>query len=308
MKNWERYGLIFNTKLEMPFKWSLNSALTPTPLVIEEQNIVRVFCGFRDAKGISRIGYVDLDIDNPKKVIDKCTNPCLDIGERGEFDDNGLILGDVIKIQSNYYMFYVGFQLVNNVKFFAFSGLATSEDGKKFVRKMKTPFFDRTQNARFINAIHSVRFEDGIWKIWHAMGDSWHQKDGIDYPGYEIFYSESKNLEPTSFSKPKKVIQLENDEYRIGRPSVSKINNNYAMIYTKGYINSSLYNAGIAISQDGQNWSRNDKDFGLQPSKNSYENMHLCYPRIFNIRDSIYAVYNGNNMGVDGFCLARLIS
>ena len=47
--------------------WAKHSAITPTPILIHEDTI-RVYTGFRDNKGISRIGYVDVDSENPSKI------------------------------------------------------------------------------------------------------------------------------------------------------------------------------------------------------------------------------------------------
>ncbi|XTO85935.1 hypothetical protein K4E85_03490 [Campylobacter coli] len=47
------------------------------------------------------------------------------------FDDNGVILGDVLRIENKIYMYYVAFQLVEKAKFLAFSGLAISSDNRE---------------------------------------------------------------------------------------------------------------------------------------------------------------------------------
>ncbi len=78
---------------------------------------MRVYTGFRDKNGISRIGYIDLNKNNPYNVIDISKKPILDIGEPGNFDDNGVILGDVIYYKKNYYMFYIGFQIPKKQNF-----------------------------------------------------------------------------------------------------------------------------------------------------------------------------------------------
>ncbi len=101
---------------------NFSSALTPTPYVMHD--CIRVFAGFRDTEGISRIGYADLDKSDPRKVLKVSDKPVLDIGKPGTFDDNGLIMGDLITVGEELYLYYVGFQLVKRAKFLAYTGLA----------------------------------------------------------------------------------------------------------------------------------------------------------------------------------------
>src|SRR5688572_17623601 len=110
--NWIKKGLIFSNKGQL--SWSVDSALTPTPILFD--NRIRIYAGFRDKEGISRIGYVDLDADNPRSILSISQTPVLDIGTNGTFDDNGVILGDVVRDGNDLRMYYVGFQLVKKAK------------------------------------------------------------------------------------------------------------------------------------------------------------------------------------------------
>src|SRR5256885_15731564 len=95
MFRWEKEGLIFRTSEHGVEGWIANSALTPTPMRLNG-NRIRVYSGFRDREGVSRIGYVDVVADSPAKVVGVSRRPVLDIGRNGCFDDNGVILGDVV--------------------------------------------------------------------------------------------------------------------------------------------------------------------------------------------------------------------
>jgi len=164
---WGKKGLIYcpNGK----YGWDYDSALTPTPIILDNKTI-RVFVSMRDKSGVGRIGFIDVDINNPIKIKNISERPILDIGLPGTFDDNGIILGDIILIDNIYYMFYVGFQIVQKVKFLAFTGLAFSDDGSTFKRTKNTPILDRSDEGLFIRAIHTIIKENGIFKIWYATG------------------------------------------------------------------------------------------------------------------------------------------
>ncbi len=301
---WDKKGLIYSPPKDK--SWKDNSALTPTPFLIDE-NTIRVYCGFRDESGVSRIGYVDVSSENPSQILKVSEKPVLDIGREGTFDDNGVILGDVLQKGSDILMYYVGFQLVKNVKFLAYSGLAKSTDGgNSFVRVSETPILDRANEGIYIRAIHSVIYEDNKFKIWYSVGNSWESIGGKDYPNYDINYIESED--GIQFSSDG-VKCIENDksnkEYRIGRPRVFKMNNTYFMHYTYGTLDG-RYEFGIAESDNGVNWKRIDERRGIELSDDGWDSLHLCYPALLNVKNKTYIFYNGNNMGVDGFGYAEL--
>lgn len=299
---WLKKGLIYKSPFDG--SWRDNSALTPTPFRLND-DVIRVFCSFRDPNGIGRIGYVDLLSDYPKEVLSISDSPVLDIGKPGMFDDNGVILGDIIRMKNEVFMYYIGFQKTSNVKFLAYTGLAISNDnGSSFIRYRETPIMDRDKNGLFIKAIHSIIYEDGVFKAWFAAGNSWEIINDKPYPSYNICYADSKD--GFHFSNELTVIDFsaDNNEYRIGRPRVYKIGHSYIMCFTYGTIDGQ-YRAGFAESNDGINWVRKDSKLGINLSNTGWDSKHLCYTSYFKIRNNTYLFYNGNNMGFDGFGYAK---
>jgi len=299
---WIKKGLIYGPNGES--SWAKDSALTPTPFLMDNEQI-RVYAGFRDGVGVSRIGFVDLDAKDPSIILKISKDPVLDIGAPGTFDDNGVILGDIVPYENKLYMYYVGFQLVQKAKFLAFSGLAISHDGgNTFERYSKAPILDRIDQEIHIRAIHSVLVEESKWKIWYAAGNSWQWINNTQYPQYHIKYIES--YDGVNFNDHAQLcIDTCGDEYRIGRPRVTVQDNLYKMFYTKGTL-SGDYIAGYAESLDGLNWKRMDDKIGISLSKSGWDSKALCYPSLLNYQNNVYMFYNGNDMGKAGFGLAIL--
>src|SRR5690554_5141399 len=102
---WSKKGLVWNASYDLP--WAVNSALTPTPIALG--SVIRVYAGFRDELGVSRIGFVDLSAQDPTQVVSSSQKPALDIGRPGAFDDNGVILGHVEAVGETIRMYYVDF-------------------------------------------------------------------------------------------------------------------------------------------------------------------------------------------------------
>lgn len=303
---WQKKGLIYCPYGK--YGWDNNSAMTPTPILIKNEEILRVYASFRDENGIGRIGYIDLDPENPSKIKNVSANPVLDIGFPGSFDDNGVILGDVIEINNSLYMYYVGFQIVSKAKFLAFSGLAISNDGgNTFIRIQNCPVLDRTQESIYIRAIHTARYENGIFKIWYAVGNGWEIIQDKPYPKYYIKYNESKDGLHFNESGIKCLeYNVSRGEYRIGRPRVYNINGKYIMFYTYGTIHGD-YMVGYAESENGIEWQRKYEGIGIELSKDGWDSKSICYPSIITVYDKIYIFYNGNDMGKTGFGYAELL-
>jgi hypothetical protein len=302
MLRWQKGGMIFQIAKHGVGGWMNNSAMTPTPFRINDA-VIRVYAGFRDTMGVSRIGYVDVSAENPNEILAVSRQPVLDIGRDGCFDDNGVILGDVVAAPDGIYMFYVGFQLVAKAKFLAFAGLAKSLDGgNSFERVSTSPIMDRGPGRDFITAIHSATLEDGRWKIWHCWGNSWEMINDRPYPRYDIRYLETDDL----LAIPRESVlclQPQGTEYRIGRPRVYRMAGKYVMYFTKG-TTTGEYSPGFAWSDNGVDWIRKDDELGISLGSSGWDAQMLCYPALIQHRDKILMFYNGNHMGADGFGFA----
>lgn len=303
---WKKMGLIYNIQGAQS-DWKNNSVLTPQPFLLNSE-VIRVYSSFRDINGVGRIGYIDVSAKNPSEIINISQTPVLDIGKKGNFDDNGVLLGGVLRVGNKIYMYYVGFQLVKSVKFFAFGGLAVSDSkGEVFTRIQDTPILDRSPEGKYGRCPHTVIFDEGVFKCWYAVIYDWHYINGIPYPVYDIKYIESKN----GIDFPKEGVQCitcNENEYRIGRPKVRKLSGEkYEMYYTSDSYNKE-YRAGYAESKCGIIWQRMDDKCELKPSfDDSWDSDEASYPAICETKYGTYMFYDGNGMGKSGFGYAKLV-
>ena len=284
--------------------WATHSFLTPTPVLIDT-NTVRIFGGIRDEMGVSRIGFVDISVSAPPQIINYSLHPTLDIGEEGSFDDNGVILGDVVKVGSKLYMYYIGFQIVKKVKFLAFTGLAVSDDqGVSFSRYSSVPILDRSENENYIRTVHSVVDHGSHYEVFYSAGDKWVLIDEISYPSYYIRRFVTKNLNTLSHDLSEDVLKRSKLEYRLGRPRFLSYNDKELLLFTKGTMRRDYF-PGVLVKHVGDShWTRNDDLWCLQLRAGQFDSQHLCYPAPLLIGDNAWIFYNGNNMGRAGLALA----
>ncbi len=300
---WEKKGLIYGA--DAAFGWARNSALQPTPLVKREAGLIRVFAGFRDDGGVSRVGYVDVSDSDPSRILRVSRAPVLDIGDPGAFDENGVVPCAISERSGELYLFYAGYQLGHKVKFLAFSGLAVSRDGgETFSRHSRVPVCDRADGEMLFRAIHTIMYDGGRWRAWYGAGDSFEVEGAHQYPRYNIRHAFSPDGIHLS-DKYQVCVDTRDGEYRVGRPYVIKQGGLYKMFYGAG-TKEQGYRLAYAESLDGISWARMDAEVGIEASPSGWDSRMQAYPAVVTCGDRTYMFYNGNDYGRDGFGYAEL--
>jgi len=303
---WRKLGRVFCP--DGSSDWARIGFMTPVPWQISP-DVIRVYGGIRDASGISRIGWIDVDRKEPTKVLRVSQKPCLDLGAPGMFDDNGVILGDLLLMPNDALrMYYVGFQLVKKVKFLAFSGVAVSHDGgDTFSRMQAVPVLDRASNALFINALHSIaRTEEG-YRAWISCGQRWQVIDDKPYPQYDCWTLLSADGIHFDMQTATRTLEAKGDEYRIGRPRANRLVDGTWEMRVSSDTLSKQYACFRAISEDGVTWTRQSEQELPRGDARDWDEEMTCYPaRIDTAQGESYLFYNGNNMGETGVGVAVL--
>lgn len=300
---WEKKGIIYS--LDGNSTWAKNSTLQPTPLLLNDDTI-RIFVGLRDDKGVSRVGYVDVDANNPKIVKKVSKEPLLDIGLPGTFDDNGVVPCAVIRNEGKIHLYYAGYQVGYHVRMMIYCGLAISEDnGNSFKRYSKVPVLERCDDELLFRVIHSVVKEDGKWKVYYGGGSYFKEGKKKTLPLYDIRYMESDDG-INFIGSGDVIIGTQGDEYRVGRPYVIKDEDIYKMFFCAGS-EDLTYKLAYAESLDGINWTRDDDKLNISLSSSGWDSQMMAYPSVVKYNDKTYLFYNGNNYGYDGFGYAELI-
>ncbi len=299
---WEKLGLVFNPAGKL--SWASNTALQPTPLILEDR--IRVYAGFRDQNGISRIGWVDVDKNDPTTVLQFSTNPVLEPGLPGTFDDNGVVPSAVVARGDEVYLYYAGYQLGINVRFLVLGGLAISKDGgNTFQRYSHVPILERTHKEFLFRVIHTVMYDNGKWKVWYGGGNHFINSGTKTLPVYDIRYMESEDgihfpVQGTT------VLGNGVGEHRVGRPYVIKRNGSYEM-YFGASTPEQPYRLAFARSADGLVWEREDSALDLAYPDDGFDSEMSAYPAVVTLNSGTFMFYNGNQYGREGFGVARLI-
>lgn len=304
---WIKKGQIYSPKPED--LWGIPHSQGPTPLILEDK--IRIYFAGRLEHTISLPTFLDVDIDDPSKILHINKKPLLALGNRGTFDEFGIIPCEVIKNGNQVWLYYTGWSRGTTVTYILSIGLAISNDGGlSFKKAYEGPIVDRTKDEPYMTMAPFIMRENDLWHMWYSSGVGFHETEGKYEPQYIIKYASSKDginwIQPnTTTIKPKSINESNT------RPSVIKIGDLYHMWFCyrgeedyRGGKNS--YRIGYAYSKDLTSWIRNDSKAGIDVSEDGWDSSIITYPYVFKLSDKYIMIYNGNGFGQTGFGYAEL--
>lgn len=302
--NWIKKGLIYVPSGLNGFDFS--HCHKPTPLIIDE-NTIRIYFGVRDEKGKTRTTFVDLDIDNLNQVKYIHNKPVLDLGKLGAFDDSGVNVSSICRLENQIFMYFIGWNPSTTVHTRNSIGIAVSNDnGFSFKRLYDGSILDRNKEEPYYTGAVDVLKDGDVWKIWYTSGSEWKILNGKPEIFYHIKYATSKN--GIDWIRNNILCIPPRDEFEAtARPCVIKENGKYKMWYSRRNLVDfrtnvkNSYRPGYAESIDGINWERLDDKLGLELSETGWDSEAIAYPYVIKIKGKYVMFYNGNGFGKSGF-------
>lgn len=318
---WDKKGLIFDTSYKQNSNQIEEFAQSPQTIIFDD--FVRIYFSTRvkDSNGsyLSKIAYIETDLEL-KKILKISNEEVIGLGKLGTFDEHGIFPINPFKDDDGkIYAFTCGWNRRISVPVETGIGIVyTNNDGTSFYRKSDGPVLTSDLNEPILVGDGFVQKYNGLYYMWYIYGTKWIEST-INEPVarvYKIGYATSSDL--ITWEKAYKPIiddVLNKDECQ-ALPTVVKHNETYHMYFcfreaTDFRTNPKRgYRLGYAYSKDLINWTRDDKNGGLEVTQNTSEwdgNM-MCYPHIFKVKNQVYLLYNGNEFGKFGFGLAKLKS
>jgi hypothetical protein len=298
---WRKLGLVWRPSGRD--WWAREYAHLPTPELIDERT-VRVFFAALDEHKFGRLGSVDLDARDPTRVLRQVAEPLLDLGERGSFDDSGVVPSCFAPVAGRRCLYYTGWQRCQRVPYQLYTGLA-EPDGGAFRRASAAPVLDRTGAEPFLRSAPTILFEDGRYRAWYDSAIGWTEVHGTPYPQYVVRYGESADGQRWSDGGPICVGHDSPEEFGIARPWVVRDPDRYRMWYSVRS-RTAPYRIGYAESSDGLTWTRKDDETGIARSESGWDGEMICYPAVIDVNGQRLMFYNGNRHGSTGFGVAVL--
>ena len=306
---WIKRGLIFRPANN--HEWMASHASLPLPDKVSE-NVLRIYFATRSKENKSSITFVEVEADDPARILYVHDKPVLSPGKLGAFDDDGVGPYSLVTKGSKKYLYYGGVNASITVSCRNAIGLAVSEDnGLTFERICEGPVVDRNQHEPYFTAAADVMRCSDHWKMWYGSGTGWVVINGKPEPRYQIKYGRSSD--GINWSRDNTVcIEYKLEGEANVRPCVVLEDGIYKMWFCyRGSLDyrtdkSQSYRLGYAESKDGTRWIRKDEEVGITRSAEGWDSAMMCYPYIYQHRGRKYLFYNGNGFGESGFGYATL--
>lgn len=307
---WKKQGLIYQSSGKLG--WDLTHSQVPTVDVVDEQKW-RIYYSSRNADGKSLTSFIEVEAGNPSNILYIHPDPILPLGERGTFDDSGIMPSWVTTVDGVKYLFYIGWTVRATVPYHNSVCLAVSRDGGKTFEKCGYgPLFGPTLHEPYFTGTSCVLVEDGIWKNWYLSTTKWEMIEGELEPYYNLKYAESPNGIHWERNGVVAIDLADENEGGIAKASVIHEGNHYKMWYSfrgaSGYRTdkSKSYRIGYAESKNGIDWERMDEKSGIDISESGWDSEMIEYPHVVKHKNDYYMFYNGNGFGSSGFGYATL--
>lgn len=314
---WDKMGKVF-TPQEVPGRvWLKEFAQAPATLIAD--GVVRVYFSCRppiDAAGqyVSYSAFVDLDRSDLSKVVDVASEPILNLGGAGEFDEFGTYPVSVIRNENDndIWAYYAGWTRCESVPFNVAIGRAVSCDGGvTFAKCGSGPILSYSPDEPFVLSGPKIRRFNGIWYLFYIAGRKWKLVDGRAEPVYKIRLATSDDgVHWRKLNRDLIPARVETDEAQAS-PDVFFANGKYHMFFCyrfsshyRGHQNG--YRIGYASSHNLLDWVRDDSKAGIDVSESGWDSEMISYPHVFELDGEIYMAYLGDQVGRYGFGLAKL--
>ena len=298
---WVKHGLIFRPDTKRG--WMSSHAAVPTPLHLDG-SVYRVYFSSRDATNRSHVGFFDVDLERPDRILRTAGEPVLTPGPIGCFDADGIYAECALRVGGQVRLYTVG---VNSSQprplFYASIGLAVSLDGgATFAKQSAAPILSRSEHDPCLVTAPYVIHEGGRWRMWYVAGEAWTQESHGLQSHYHVKYAESDDGIAWRREGRVCVAPVGPHETNVARLWVLRDGDGYAGWYSVS--GSGGYRIGYATSPDGLTWTRLDYLAGLPLSDSGWDAEAQAYPAVVRHGDRWFMFYNGNAFGRDGVGLA----
>lgn len=305
---WQKRGIAFRPSSEGG--WMVTHAQVPTALVLDDR--IRVYVASRPRQDLSLTGYVDLDRDDPSRVIAVAEQPILEPGGAGTFDEHGIMPSSVVRDGASIRLYYSGWaRLAGRAPYHNTTGLALSDDGgRTFRRACAGPVLDRSPGEPFSATSPCVLVDQGVWHAFYSAGLGWIEIDGKLEHVYDLRHAVSSDgIEWRRTPQP--ALPQTFAEEAITRPTLLRLTDGrWAMWFchrgSRGFRGGAhAYRIGFASSTDLWTWMRDDALAGIDVSPDGFDSQMIAYPCVVRVGDRTLMFYNGNDFGREGLAWAE---
>lgn len=296
---WIKSGQLFEVNGTNPA--IVSHAANPLPVLLYN-NVYRIFFSARNSANKSSVSFVDIDILS-KEIINNPDEVVFSFGNEASFYSHGVSIGNCYTQNNMQYILFMGWQQKPGEHWRGDVGRLCLTQKLKLELNPAKAFMETDQEDKVSLSYPWVMFHNGIYKMWYGSTLDWTSENGEMI--HVIKYATSVDGE--HWEKHGIAIPYElGVAQAFSKPSVLINATGYHMWYSYRSGDGTAYRIGYAHSSDGQEWQRMHNKVGIDVSASGWDSEMLCYPFVFEHKNDIFMLYNGNNYGRNGFGIAKL--
>lgn len=295
---WKKLGVIFNISNDYNSLDVYSHAVNPVPLLLKD-NIYRIFFSVRDSNGKSNVSFFDFDFETleilyfDKYVSLNHGNSKLDI------DESGISIGCLFD-NSIYYMAWQNLENQHWRGDIAYADLLP--DLKTFEKPQNQLFMGVDEEDKISLSYPFILSDYNVYHLWYGSTETWDYGNGEML--HVIKYAVSTDMK--NWTKSGCCISPEiGVSQAFSRPCVIKVSEHDWHMWYSYRGNKDKYKIGYANSINGVDWNVfNNQQNVVYCSESGWDSEMVCYPYVFQHKDKLYMLYNGNGYGKTGIGLA----
>jgi hypothetical protein len=296
--SWSDLGLIYAV-LNLS-GWQASHAYVPTALAMTDR--IRVFVAFWGHDRIGRLGFIDVALDDPRRILGVSDRPVLQPGAADGFDQDGVTPMTVVRIGAELRLYYAGWQrrTSSTIRYTLFTGLAISNDATRFERVSALPVIGPGAGSTVVRTCGAILPISNGWRCYLAEDVGQIELDGKSTPSYRL----STMISPDGVHWPalgEEVFPVSEAIFGYGRSAVWRTDSGYQGLFSVRRRDSGYQAIEYSTSMDGVRWSppsRTGMAFCADQTRDGQQ--QVCFPSLVFQGDRILMFYNGDDFGRAG--------
>lgn len=299
---WQKLGLLYCPSEEKRHPKLVTHAANPLPLHITGDTYRIFYCG-RDESNRSSVGAVDIDIVQ-RKIVEEHHEPVFQHGPPGSFYADGVSIGNCYECAGRTYMTFMGWQSQNQGHWRGDIGCVEVRDLAIVPSTQKLLLGSSHEDPVSLAYPWIAPRPQGGFDMWYPSVVTWEAGNGEML----AVVKHATSTDGEKWSRHGAVIP-----YALGiaqafsRPSVLHTEaDGLHMWFSYRSGTGQSYRIGHAIRSAAGQWKLALNSLTMDISREGWDSEMVEYPFVFEHKEKIYMLYNGNGYGKTGFGLAVL--
>lgn len=301
--HWKKLGLLYHLPEDGLHSKLRSHTANPLPVWIEA-DIYRVYFSSRDAHHRSSVGAVDIDIVQ-RKVIKTHAEPFFTHGPESSFYADGVSIGNCYEVNGTRYLCFMGWQNPPGEHWRGEIGRLIVNPDFSLELDSDTPLMGIDNHDPISLSypwVQQVSSEN--YHMWYGSTLDWNAGNGEML--HVIKYATSTNGHEWKRQGLAVPYQM-NLAQAFSRPTVlDTLDSGYHMWFSYRSGLGKPYRIGYATSKDAIHWLLALDQAGIDVAQTGWDAHMIEYPYVFEHKQHVYMLYNGNEYGKSGFGLAML--